>query len=398
MPKKKPASERKRAANGQGSINQRADGRYKIDVSLGYNPTTGKAIRKSVYGWTQDEALAKAQKLKVSANDGVFTEPSRLTVGQWLDIWHNEYLGNVKPDTSSQYETYIRVHIKPNLDRIKLTALSPHAIQSVYNGLQRETDTQKPLSAKSIRNLHGILHAALEKAVLLGYIQRNPTKGCTLPRVAKKEMTVIKDDDVTRFLNAVKGHQYESIYLMDMFTGLREGEILGLTWNCVNFTNGTIIVKQQLKKERKKNARYYFAPLKTDKVRTLTASRHVMNLLHQQRTRQMEWQLRAGGAFDNDMNLVFTTELGRHLVAFTVYRNLKEIVHKLGLDAVRFHDLRHTFALFSLQNGDDIKTLQENMGHANISTTLDVYGHVSEKMKKDSASRMDAFIDSLTHR
>jgi hypothetical protein len=128
MPKKKPAGERKRAANGQGSINQRADGRYKIDVSLGYNPTTGKAIRKSVYGWTQDEALAKAQKLKVSANDGVFTEPSKLTVGQWLDIWHMEYLGNVKPDTASQYETYIRVHIKPNLGRIKLSALSPHAI------------------------------------------------------------------------------------------------------------------------------------------------------------------------------------------------------------------------------------------------------------------------------
>ena len=351
-----------------------------------------------MYGWTQDEALAKAQKLKVSANDGVFAEPSKLTVGQWLDIWHKEYLGNVKPDTASQYETYIRVHIKPNLSRIKLSALSPHAIQSVYNRLQRETDTWKPLSAKSIRNLHGILHAALEKAVLLGYIQRNPTKGCTLPRVVKKEMAVIKDDDVTRFLNAVKGHQYESIYLMDMFTGLREGEILGLTWSCVNFTNGTIIVKQQLKKERKKNARYYFAPLKTDRVRTLTASKYVMNLLHQQRTRQKEWQLQAGGAFDNDMNLVFTTELGRHLVAFTVYRNLKEIVHSLGLDAVRFHDLRHTFALFSLQNGDDIKTLQENMGHANISTTLDVYGHVSEKMKKDSASRMDAFINSLTHR
>jgi integrase len=397
MPKKKPASERKRAANGQGSINQRADGRYKIDVSLGYNPSTGKAIRKSVYGWTQDEALAKAQKLKVSANDGIFTEPSKLTVGQWIDIWHKEYLGNVKPDTASQYETYIRVHIRPSLGRIKLSALSPHAIQTVYNRLQQDTDTRKPLSAKSVRNLHGILHAALERAVLLGYIQRNPSKGCTLPRVTKKEMAVIKDNDVARFLDAVKGHQYENIYLMDMFTGLREGEILGLTWGCVNFTNGTITVKQQLKKERRKGARYYFGPLKTDRVRTLTVSRYVMNLLHQQRTRQKEWQLRASGAFENDMNLVFTTALGRHLVAFTVYRNLKEIVRSLGLDAVRFHDLRHTFALFSLQNGDDIKTLQENMGHANISTTLDVYGHVSEQMKHDSAARMDAFIDTLKY-
>ena len=396
MPKKKPASERKRAANGQGSISQRADGRYKIDVSLGYNPTTGKAIRKSVYGWTQDEALAKAQKLKVSANDGVFTEPSKLTVGQWLDIWHKEYLGNVKPDTASQYEMYIRVRIKPHLGRVKLSALSPHAVQATYNALQRGTDNQKPLSAKSVRNVHGILHSALEKALTLGYIQRNPTKGCTLPRVEKKEMAVIKDSDVTRFIDAIKGHPFELVYLMDMFTGLRQGEILGLTWGCVDLNKGTAYIKQQLKKERKKGGIYYFAPLKTDRTRTLTLSQYVVGLLRKQRSRQAEWQLRAGSAFDNTMNLVFTNELGRNLVPVTTYRKLKSIVKGLGLDDVRFHDLRHTFALFSLQNGDDIKTLQENMGHANISTTLDVYGHVSERMKQESAARMDAFISSIT--
>ena len=395
MPKKKTASERKRAANGQGSISQRADGRYKIDVSLGYNPTTGKAIRKSVYGRTQDEALAKAQKLKVSANEGTFTEPSKLTTGQWLDIWHKEYLGNVKPDTASQYGMYIRVHIKPHLGKQKLATLSPHAIQTIYNHLQRGSEDHKPLSPKSIHNLHGILHSALERAVLLGYIQRNPTKGCTLPRVEKKEMAVIKDGDVDRFLQAIKGHYYESVYLMDMFTGLRQGEILGLTWDCVDFDNARITIKRQLKKERKKGGKCYFAPLKTDRTRTLTASKYILSLLHQQRIQQKEWQLQAGGAFNNEMNLVFTTELGQHLVAFTVYSNLKRIVRSLGLDNVRFHDLRHSYALFSLQNGDDIKTLQANMGHTNISTTLNVYGHVSESMKQDSADRMDAFINKI---
>ena len=291
---------------------------------------------------------------------------------------------------------YIRVRIKPHLGRVKLSALSPHAVQATYNALQRGTDKQKPLSAKSVRNVHGILHSALEKALTLGYIQRNPTKGCTLPRVEKKEMAVIKDNDVTRFIDAIKGHQFELVYLMDMFTGLRQGEILGLTWSCVDLNKGTAYIKQQLKKERNKGGVYYFAPLKTDRARTLTLSQYVISLLRKQHSQQAEWQLRAGSAFDNTMNLVFTNELGRNLVPVTTYRKLKSIVKGLGLDDVRFHDLRHTFALFSLQNGDDIKTLQENMGHANISTTLDVYGHVSERMKQESAARMDAFISTIT--
>lgn len=207
-------------------------------------------------------------------------------------------------------------------------------------------------------------------------------------------MSVIYSDDVSSFLNILSGHQYEFVYLADMFTGLRQGEILGLTWSCADFNKPTITVKRQLKKERKKGGIYYFAPLKTDRARTITASRYVNNLLQKQRIRQLEWKLRAESAFENDMDIVFTTELGRYLVAFTVYRNLKDIVHELGLDTVRFHDLRHTFALFSLQNGDDIKTLQANKGHSNISTTLDVYGHVSEQMKQESADRMDAFINS----
>jgi integrase len=395
MAKKKPASERKRAPNGQGTPS--FDGRYyRLDVSLGRDQSTGKLIRKTVRADTESEAIAKAQKLRVEFNEsGVYTEPSKLTVGQWLDIWHQEYLGNVKPDTSDRYELDIRLYLKPNLGGVKLKTLSPHTIQTVYNKLHRGADGKKALAAKSIRNLNGTLHSAMEKALILKYIPHNPTKGVTLPRVEKREMAVIKDEDVSRFLAAIKGHQYEMVYLMDMFTGLRQAEILGLTWANVSFDSGTINVKQQLKKERKKGGKYYFAPLKTDRTRMLTASQFVMNLLRQQRRTQAEWRLRAGGAWDNDVNLVFTTGLGRHLVAVTVYNNLKTIVRSMGLDAVRFHDLRHTFALLSLENGDDIKTLQENLGHSNISTTLNVYGHVSERMKKDSAARMDARIETL---
>ena len=398
MAKKKPANERKRAPNGQGTPSKRPDGRYRLDVSLGRDPATGKLIRKTVYDTSEQGVIAKAQKLRVEFNEsGVYVEPSKLTVGQWLDIWHKEYLGNVKEGTSSSYEKDIRVHLKPNLGNIKLTILSqsPHTIQAVYNKLQRGTEKKKALSAKSIHNLNGTLHSALEKAVALGYIPRNPAKSVTLPRVEKREMQAIQGEDVNRFLAAVKDCQYEHVYLMDMFTGLRQAEILGLTWDNVNLDSGTITVKQQLRKERKKGGAYVFAPLKTDRTRTLTASLYVQTLLRKQRAKQAEWALQTGGAWDNAMNLVFTNELGAHLAAVTVYKKLKTIVSSLGLDGVRFHDLRHTFALISLQNGDDIKTLQQNMGHSTISTTLDVYGHVSEQMKKESAARMDAYIETL---
>ena len=393
MAKKKAAGERKRAANGSGNISKRPDGRYRLDINLGTNPATGKPIRKTVYGLSAEEALAKARKIQVQHDEGTYTEPSKLTVGQWLDVWHDEYLGNVKADTAKQYESYIRVHLKPTLGHVKLSALSPHMVQALCNKAQRSTDDKKGLSAKSVRNMCGILHAAMEKAVSLSYIKSNPTNSVTMPRIERREMTVIKDDDVSRFLEAIKGDAYECVYLMDLFTGLRLGEILGLRWACADFDKGTIFVEKQLK--RRKGDTHYLASLKTDRTRTLTPSAYVMNLLRQQRTRQREQQLKAGGAYKNAMGLVFTNDTGGHLVGNTVYKHLKAIVKGLGLDAVRFHDLRHSFALLSLQNGDDIKTLQENMGHATISTTLNIYGHVSERMKAESAAKMDAYIGTL---
>ena len=389
MAKKKPANERKRAPNGQGTPSKRPDGRYRLDVSLGIDTTTGKQIRKTVYAWTEEEVMAKGRRLQVQHDDGTYTEPTKLTVGQWLDVWYKTYLGNVKPDTATQYESYIRVHLKPGLGHIKLTTLSPHMVQAFYNKTQ-----EKGLSAKSIHNLHGILHSAMEKADHLRYLPTgNPTKGITLPRIEKREMTVIIDDDVGRFLAAIKGHQYEYVFLMDMFTGLRRAEIIGLQWKNIDLDKGTMTVEKQLK--RKKGEPHYMAALKTDRTRTLTMSAYVVNLLRQIRTTQNEARIRAGSAYSNPLGLVFTNDIGGHMVGNTVYKHLKAIVKSLGMDGVRFHDLRHSFAVFSLQNGDDFKTLQENMGHADISTTLNIYAHVSERMKKESAARMDAFIGTL---
>jgi len=386
-----------RTPNGNGYTQLRPDGRWESQVTV-VDAKTGMKRRKSIYGSSESEVEKRKREITAQVDKGIFTEPSKLTVGQWLDIWHKEYLGNAKPYTVSKYRTQIDYNIKPWLGRVKLSTLSmsPHMIQALYNNLQHGVDGRKGLSPKSIHCLHGVLHSALEKAVALGYIQRNPTEQCTLPRIEKREMQVIKDEDIARFLDAIKGHKYETVYLVDMFTGLREGEILGLTWDCVDFKNNTLTINKQLQKERKAGGQYYLsASTKTSKVRTITVSLHVMNTLRQVRAKQREWRLQMGSAWDNLMNLVFTTEQGRYLTTVTVYNNLKRIVAGLGLEKVRFHDLRHTFATIALQNGDDIKTLQQALGHSDVSTTLNVYGHVTERMKRESADKMDAFIETL---
>jgi integrase len=136
-------------------------------------------------------------------------------------------------------------------------------------------------------------------------------------------------------------------------------------------------------------------PLKNDKWRKITPANFVMDLLRRQRKRQAEWQLRAGPVWE-DSGLVFTTELGGHLSPYTVYHNFKRLAASIGIPEARVHDLRHSYAVAAIKSGDDIKTVQGNLGHATASFTLDIYGHVTDQMKRESAERMEGFIKHIT--
>lgn len=384
-----------RAAQGAGGIYKRDDGRWEGKYTLGRDPGTGKQIRRSVYGKTQKEVTQKLQKALTAISEGTYMEPSKMTVGQWLDIWHSEYLGGVKQATVAHYKSHIETNIKPHVGAVKLAALKPHQVQALYNRLLRSEENPDGLSAKTIKNLHGVLHRAMKQAVMLGYVRTNPTDACVLPRVEKKEVSFIEEDGVKALLKAIAGHRFEKVYLVDLFTGLRQGEILGLTWDCVDFDAGVLTISKQLQKEHKKGGRYALVSCKTDRIRRIRPADFVMDALKKQRQKQLEDRLRAGSAWENDWNLVFTNEIGGHLCAPTVYNHFKEIVKSIGLPSVRFHDMRHTYAMISLQNGDDIKTVQANVGHATAAFTLDVYGHVSQRMQQESANRMQGYFDGL---
>lgn len=392
----------RKAAAGTGTIRKKTITRggkeytyWEARYTEGYDPGTGRQIQRSITGKTQREVAQKLRAATAAIDDGTYIAPSKMTVGQWLDIWAAEYLGSVKPLTVTSYKSTIANHLKPGLAAVKLDALSPHIIQSFYNGLRTSQRTHTPLSPKTIKNIHGVLHKALQQALSIGYIRSNPTDACVLPRVERKEIQPLDECQINAFLKAVKGHKYEEVYTVTLFTGMREGEALGLLWDCVDLTHGKIRIDKQLQKIPGVKDGYELRSTKNGKGRSITVAPFVVSTLQRIWDRQQEDRRRYGECW-LDSGFVFTDELGRHLKHHNVYVSFKKLMADIGTPETRFHDLRHSYAVASIRSGDDIKTVQENLGHATASFTLDVYGHVTEQMKRESAARMEQFIQTVT--
>ena len=208
-------------------------------------------------------------------------------------------------------------------------------------------------------------------------------------------MKPLKDGEVPIFLDAIRGTQFEALFYVDLFTGLREGEILGLTWENVDFERKRITIEHQLPKTQRRNKPVTFATVKNGKSRTLSAPDDVFTMLKRVKAQQAREQLQAGKQWKNEKNLVFTDEIGQYLNYSTVYKAFKSIVSQIGKPDMRIHDLRHTYATLSIQNGVDIKTVSESLGHATVAFTLDRYGHVTETMLTQSATKLQQYIMNM---
>ena len=386
------ATRKTKGAKGGGTIRQRPDGRWEARYTLGIDPGTGKQIQKSVYGKTQKEVRQKLTAITAEIDSGVYQEPCKMTVNEWLDIWLKDYQIGVKDSTAYLYERQAKLYLRPALGNIPLETLKAHTVQRLYNSLSQEHDGQPALSAKTIKNIHGVLHKALQQAVLLNYLRTNPTNACILPKIIKKEIHPLTDQQTAQLLNLLKGSKYEIPLTVDLFTGLREGELLGLGWEHIDFQAGTLTVKRQLRREQKKGGEYYFSPPKNNKSRCLTLAPSVIQLFRLQKLEQNSMRMEAGDAWE-EHGLIFTNQTGGYLSYRTVYDCFKRIVRNIGAPATRFHDLRHTFAVASIKSGDDIKTVQENLGHATAAFTLDVYTHATAQMKQDAADTIGTVID-----
>lgn len=400
-----------RSIKGSGSIRMRRRGVWEARYTIGVDPGTKKQIQRSIYGKSRDEVRKRLNRIHSELDTGIYVDPVTLTVSEWANVWLNEYNNGVKETTKEQYLYQVVEHINPAIGALKLSAVSAPMIQKMYNDVMKPHKAYRKskggktvrkvvpgISAKSVKNLHGVCHKMFAKAVLLHYIHTNPCDACELPRQVKHDIRPIEGQHFSDFLTEIKNDKFGDLFFVDVFTGMRQGEILGLTWDCVDFAAGTITVKQQLQQIRKRggSSEYKILPPKNDKTRVLQPAPDVMKVLDKIRKQQAEHKLASGRTWENEKNLVFVNETGGHLIDNTVLKHLKAIVTKIGIPETRFHDLRHTYATNAIRIGDPIKTVSENLGHATVAFTLDIYGHVTPQMKQDSADRMQRLIDSCS--
>ncbi len=378
---------------GSGSIRQRKDGTWEGRYTNGFDPKTGKPIRRSIYGKTQREVATQLREITHQIDIGTYIAPCEILFGDWLDTWLSEYLTGRSPLTIAAYDSNCRNYIRPVLGKVRLDAITPVMLQKFINGLSHEG-----LSPKTIKNIHGVVHRALEQAVRIGYLRTNPANVCNLPKAVKPAIQPLTSQQIKALMEELEAshHPFANLYLLTLFTGMRQGEVLGLSWDDIDFSRGTITIRRQLRKLKGRNNGYEFAAPKDGEVRLIQPAPFVMELLERQKRLQEHMAEIADCAWDNADHLVFTNDFGGHLVHVTVYKAFKALAVKLGMPERRFHDLRHTFAVISLENGDDIKTVQHNLGHATASFTLDVYGHVSDRMRRESAARMERFIEQIS--
>lgn len=375
----------KRSAKGGGSVRQRPDGKWEARCTI-----NGKS--RSFYADKQSEALKKMREAQNSKDNGLYFEPNKVTVGEWMDIWLEEYSKpRIRPSSYVSRKLNIENHIKPILGKIKLQSLNTTQIQTFLNNLV----SQKELNPSTVELDKAYLHTALDQAVKLRYITVNPADACVLPRKEKEEIKPLTNEETKKFLTAIDGHGFQALFTVTLFTGMRMGEVLGLPWDAIDFKSGTITIKQQLCKPKAKGSEPYIGPTKNGKSRTIMPAPFVMEILKKVRQEQLANHLAVGMAWQNQWNLVFTNKLGARLTHSTIGRHYKIIVNQIGRPDARFHDLRHTYAVNALQEGDSPKTIQQNLGHATATFTMNVYAHVSDKMRQDSANRMQEYYERL---
>ena len=372
----------KKRANGEGNIRKRKDGRWEGRYTAGHDPVTGKQIFKNVLGKTQTEVKEKLKKSLVEAGQVDFTKSGQYTVGTWMDTWfENVAKIKVRPSSHQTYKGYIDNHIKPNIGKIPLEKLTTMDLQKFYRKLltkgrvERIESKEQPkgLSAKTVRNINQVISSAMDLAVAQKIILGNPTNACELPKVEHQEMQTIPAEQLQAFLDEARATGVYEMYYIELATGLRRGELLGLKWQDIDWTNGIIKVRRQVARV---DGQIVEAPLKTkNSYRAVSISPQAIEVLREQKCKT------------ND-TYVFPSPNGGPISPDSVNNMLKRVLERAGIPKVRFHDLRHTFATIALQNGVDIKTVSGMLGHFSAGFTLDTYAHVTTAAQKEAAQTM----------
>ena len=375
----------KRRGHGEGTIYHRQDGRWAASITL----ENGK--RKTLYGKTRKEVQEKLKIALREQQQGMLVTTPQQTVKQFLEDWlENTHKHDIRPRSYERYEQIIRLHIIPHLGKTALQNLTPQQLKKLYADKLKEG-----LSAITVAAIHNLLHRALDDAVKWDVLARNVCEKVSPPRKVRKEITPLNVEQIHQLLEAARGHPQEALFVLALHTGMRRGELLGLKWQDINFTEGVLQVRRTLnrvptKMVKEVGQRYIEAEPKTkNSRRSIFLTDLALDALKQHRDHQQEARQKAGLAWENH-DYVFCTSLGRHLTpGHDVLVQLKKLLAKAGLPEIRFHDLRHSSASLLLSLGVHPKVVQELLGHTQISMTMDIYSHTLPTMQKDAMQKLN---------
>ena len=380
----------KRRANGEGSIRKRSDGRWEGRYTAGYDPETGKRIIKNVLGKTQAEVKEKLKAAVEQAQQVDMIRTDDYTVASWLWTWYELYSKpNVRPSTAEYYRRSIEQHVVPRIGAIKLNRLTSGDIQKLYRDLQengrlREVQRSKNpgLSNATVRGIHMMLHNALDRAVKERLILRNPTEDCIIPKLVKQEMKILYPEDMGSYLQAADKRDVLPMFYLELVSGLRKGELVALLWSDLDSESCTISVSKQA---AVRNGEITVSRPKTEaSVRRVSIPHEAVELLMREHKKHpdnpyMFPSPKSGGMYYPD----------------SIVNLHKKILKDAGLEHIRFHDLRHTFATMALQNGVDVKTVSTMLGHYDAGFTLRTYTHSTRQKQDEAARAMGSFMTQV---
>ena len=373
----------KKRANGEGNIRKRSDGRWEGRYTAGYDPQTGKRIIKNVLGKTQAEVKAKLTKALEDCKELDVVRTDEYTVAEWLRLWYDLYAEpNVRPTTAASYRRSIELHVIPRIGDIKLNRLTSREIQKLYkdlleNGRLREVQKEKNpgLSNSTVRGIHMMLHNALDRAVKERLILRNPTEDCIIPKLEKKEMKILHPEDIKAYLTAAERRGVLPMFYLELVSGVRKGELVALLWDDLDMERRTISVSKQAL-SRPGGEIVVNRPKTENSIRAVSIPQEAVDLLVEEHKKHpdnpyMFPSPKTGGMYYPD----------------SVVNLHKKLLQDAGLEHIRFHDLRHTFATMALQNGVDVKTVSSMLGHYDAGFTLRTYTHATRQMQEQAWRR-----------